>query len=383
MIQLTNIDSFLDYCYRKLGAPVINIEMDYDQAVDRVEDALQYFMERHYDGTEEVWNRYVVTQDDVKRGHLVIPESLQTVVDLLQPQSLNSVEAFDNIQFQMVQQSTDLLFSTNLSEYYIGRQHLALMNSMFNPKKTFNFNKATNKLIPKFTLTDVGSINLLPSADAWVVTNGTLAENSVDGATLGTLNGSTLTSSAAGVVSVSKRYTTKGYARGTFTFKNAFMTPLNASVTISIADGDGKVAATKTITSNSIWNEQFVYGTMDNTFGRDIVVTVSYTALAANEIVTFQSPALYMNAFLILHGFQVLDEAADLNVWDDRWLKQYATALLKRQWGSNVKKFDGVQLPGGLTMNGQQIFDEAVEEISKLEEEFSLSYELPVQMSWG
>ena len=59
------------------------------------------------------------------------------------------------------------------------------------------------------------------------------------------------------------------------------------------------------------------------------------------------------------------------------FLKKYLTALIKRQWGINIKKFDGMQLPGGVTMNGQQIYDEAVQEIEKIEEEVQLKYEMP------
>ncbi len=66
------------------------------------------------------------------------------------------------------------------------------------------------------------------------------------------------------------------------------------------------------------------------------------------------------------------------SVWNDRWLKEYATALIKKNWGTNLKKFAGVQLPGGVVLNGQVIFDEATEEIKALEEEMSSKYELPV-----
>ena len=59
------------------------------------------------------------------------------------------------------------------------------------------------------------------------------------------------------------------------------------------------------------------------------------------------------------------------------FLKQYATALIKRQWGENLKKFEGVQLPGGVTLNGKAIYDEAVEEILRIEEQMSLKWELP------
>jgi hypothetical protein len=70
-------------------------------------------------------------------------------------------------------------------------------------------------------------------------------------------------------------------------------------------------------------------------------------------------------------------------VWNDRWLKRYATALVKKQWGENVSKYDGIQMPGGVTFNGQRLIDEASEEIAKLEEEMSSSYELPVDFMVG
>ncbi len=70
-------------------------------------------------------------------------------------------------------------------------------------------------------------------------------------------------------------------------------------------------------------------------------------------------------------------EATSTKVYNDMFLKKYLTALVKKQWGTNIKKFDGMQLPGGVTMNGQQIYDEANEEIIKIEEEAQLKYEMP------
>jgi hypothetical protein len=70
-------------------------------------------------------------------------------------------------------------------------------------------------------------------------------------------------------------------------------------------------------------------------------------------------------------------------VWGDRWLSRYAAALIKRQWGSNLTKFEGVQLPGGLTFNGAKIYDDAEAEIQKLEEEMIVSYSLPVNDMTG
>jgi hypothetical protein len=82
--------------------------------------------------------------------------------------------------------------------------------------------------------------------------------------------------------------------------------------------------------------------------------------------------------YLIIEAYQVVDPNTYTNVWGDRWLARYATALIKQQWGSNIKKYQGMQLPGGLTFNGQQIYDEATEERKELESEMITSYSLPV-----
>jgi hypothetical protein len=71
------------------------------------------------------------------------------------------------------------------------------------------------------------------------------------------------------------------------------------------------------------------------------------------------------------------------DVWDDRMLKKYATALLKKQWGENLKKFGGIQMPGGVTLNGKEIWDEAVEEISKIEEDMFNFNSLPSEIFTG
>lgn len=87
--------------------------------------------------------------------------------------------------------------------------------------------------------------------------------------------------------------------------------------------------------------------------------------------------------YIVLEGFVILDPDTYTKVWSDRMLKKYATALIKKQWGNNMKKFSGMQLPGGITMNGQQIFEEAVAEIDKLEQLIRDTYEEPPQFLIG
>ena len=82
--------------------------------------------------------------------------------------------------------------------------------------------------------------------------------------------------------------------------------------------------------------------------------------------------------YIIIDAYKVTDPNVYSDVWADRWLMQYTTSLIKRQWGENLKKFEGLQMPGGLTFNGQKIWEEATEEIRRLEDEMISSYSLPV-----
>jgi hypothetical protein len=87
--------------------------------------------------------------------------------------------------------------------------------------------------------------------------------------------------------------------------------------------------------------------------------------------------------YLVLECYRVIDPEVYTDAYNDYYLKRYAAALIKRQWGTNLSKFDGIQMPGGVTFNGKQIFDEAMEEIIKLEEECRLTWEMPTDFYTG
>ena len=93
----------------------------------------------------------------------------------------------------------------------------------------------------------------------------------------------------------------------------------------------------------------------------------------------------YVNVgdYIVAEGYRVIDPEQNSDVYNDMFLKRYLTALLKRQWGVNLKKFEGMELPGGVTLNGQQMFDEATEEIRQTEEEMQLKYEYPIDFHIG
>ncbi|TRZ51557.1 MAG: hypothetical protein D4S01_04515 [Dehalococcoidia bacterium] len=87
--------------------------------------------------------------------------------------------------------------------------------------------------------------------------------------------------------------------------------------------------------------------------------------------------------YIVIEGYSTIDPDEYTDVYNDAFLKRYLTALIKRQWGTNMKKFTGMQLPGGVEMNGQTIFDEAQADIEKIETEMQLRYEEPPAMAIG
>jgi hypothetical protein len=95
------------------------------------------------------------------------------------------------------------------------------------------------------------------------------------------------------------------------------------------------------------------------------------------------SETFQVGDYIIVECYRILDPTEYTKVYNDMFLKMYTTALIKRQWGENMKKFGGIQLPGGVLLNGQQVYDEAVDEIKQIENEMQLKSELPVDFYTG
>jgi hypothetical protein len=87
--------------------------------------------------------------------------------------------------------------------------------------------------------------------------------------------------------------------------------------------------------------------------------------------------------YLLIECYRKIDPTSYTDIYDDIYLKRYATALIKQQWGANLSKFNGVAMLGGVTMNGETIYSQALEEINKLEEQIQLHFELPINYMVG
>ncbi len=244
--------SIIDYALRKLGEPVIQVNIDDDQLEDRLDDALQLFREFHYDGVEKVFLKHQITQDNIDNEFIPAPDPIQSVTRVFIFSDLLNNSIFDfPARFSLSRIGTLGFFGTrpfvDLAQLDIVKRWLSLAQQLLNPEKPIRFNKVTNKIF---------------------------------------------------------------------------------------------------IDMN--WAEE-----------------------------------VQVDEFLIFEVWLVLDPEAFTEIFNDVWLKGYFTALVKKQWGQNLSKFEGIQLPGGVTFNGQQLMDQANQEIEKMMEELDLRYTLPPDFMIG
>jgi hypothetical protein len=233
--------AFKEYCLRRLGKPVIEINVDEDQVEDRIDDALRYYWDYHFDGTEKIYYKHLVTDTDKTNKYITVPDNVIGAVNLfnIADPSIRSDDLF-NIRYQIALNDLYTLTSVSMVPYYMVMEHLSLISEMLVGKQLLRFNRHMNRLY---------------------------------------------------------------------------------------IDMD--------------WNS-------------------------------------LSNEYLLVEAYQIIDPTEYVDVWKDQWLMRYATALIKRQWGSNLTKFIGMQLPGGLTFNGEKIYNDAVAEITDLEDKMISSYSLPV-----
>ena len=243
----TSRDQLKEHCLRRLGKPVVDINVDDEQVEDRIDEALLYYRDYHFDGTERVYVKHEVTAADKSNQYITLDDSFIGVVGVFDiGDAIQSSNLF-NIRYQIHLNDLFDFSSTTYVPYVTAMRHVEQLEEIFVGKKPIRFNRHTNKL-------------------------------HVD------------------------------------------------------MDWDADVK-----TGN----------------------------------------------FIVIDAYKVTDPGTYTDVWGDRWLTTYTTSLIKRQWGENLKKFEGLQMPGGLTFNGQKIWEESIEEIRRLEDEMINSYSLPVSDMTG
>jgi hypothetical protein len=310
---------FKDYCLRRLGHPVIEINIDDDQLEDRIDDALQFFHDYHFDGCEKIYMKHQFTQEDIDRRWIYAPDAVIFVHSVLPfDDSNSSVNMFD-LRYQL--RLHDLYDFTSVSyvSYEITMQHIRTLNLLFSGTPQFRFNRHQNKLM----------LDIDWSRDAQVgkyVIIECYRKLEPDTITLtGTVTGNTSSNTLVGTSTIFDQEI----------IENDFITLSN-----------GVEVQVRKINSPT-------------------EILIAANTLSANATANTMTKEGYSD------------------VWDDRFLKQYTTAKIKYQWGSNLSKFAGVQLPGGVTLDGPRIMEEAQREIDKIEEEMQSYNILPSEMFMG
>lgn len=307
---------FKDYCLRELGHPVIQINIDDDQVDDRIDQALQFFNDYHYDGTERVYVKHQITQEDIDRNWIYVPDTITFIIGVLPfDQASSSINMFD-LRYQL--RLHDLYDFTSVSyvSYEITMQHLQTLNLLFSGTPQFRFNRHGNKL----------RLDIDWSRDVKV-----------------------------GDYVVAECY--------------RIMSPdaINLTGTASISNTSNTVIGTSTA-----FDQEIIPGD-EVLFGSE-----------SKRVLRIVSPTeIEVDSPFATTGSVSMSTLGVSDVWNDRWLKKYATALIKRQWGNNLSKFSGIMMPGGVTLDGVRIFTEAQAEIEKLEEDLISTNVLPGDMFIG
>ena len=317
MSKPTTREEFKNYCLRKLGWPVLQINVDDDQVNDRIDEALQFWYDYHYDGTEKMFLKHRITQKDIDRGWIYCPDSIIFVTGIFPfDESNSSINMFD-LRYQL--RLHDLYDFTSVSyvSYEITMQHIRTLNLLFSGTPQFRFHRHQNRLFLDIDWTrdlDVGQ---------YVVAECYRRLEPEEITLTGTISGNTTSNTIIG---------------------------------------------TSTKFDQELAEKDFIQ--IDGT-AKQVLKIISPT-----EII-LDGPHSNNES-----GITVTKEG-NTDVWNDRFLKRYATAKIKMQWGSNMKKFEGIQMPGGVTLNGQKIYDEAIDEIKELEEELISTNVLPGDMFMG
>lgn len=241
MAQPTTRDQFREWCLRKLGKPVIEINVDQDQVEDRIDEALAYYWDYHFDGTEKMYVKYQMTQNDLNNGYITVPENVIGVVNLFPIAGNLTGSGIFSATYQFVLNNLHDFVNYDMINYYMSFQHLAFMQEILSGRQPIRYNRHQNKLY-----------------------------------------------------------------------------------------------------------------------------------------IDMNKDKINVGEFIVYECYQVVDPATYADVWKDRWLQNYATAKIKYQWGANLTKFIGMNLPGGVQFNGEKILNDADEEIKKMELEMLSSYSLPI-----
>lgn len=275
MAQPSTRQELIDYCLRQLGAPVLEINVADEQIQDLVDDAVQYFQERHFDGVIQTHLKYKVTQDDIDRGKARPTTGTGITTETA---------------------TTTIVGTATTFSYYENSNYLQVPPDIIGINKVFQYDDAQS----------MSSSNM-------------------------------------------------------FSFKyQLFLNDIYYWGTTDLLSYSMAMSYLETMNFLLNTHKQIRFNQRQDRMYLD----VDWSNLRAGQ-------------YLIIDCWRSMDPSDYSRVWNDSFLKPYLTALIKRQWGQNLIKFQGVKLPGGIEFNGRQLYDDAQLELDRIKEKMSNTYELP------
>ena len=276
MAQPSTRSELITYAKRQLGAPVLEINVADEQVEDLLDDAIQYFQERHFDGVYPSFLKYKLTDDDITRGR---SRDGQT----------------DNIGITTTTATATIDGGTTTFSFTETANYLQLPDDIIGVSKVFHFDGSNRMSSGMFSLKYQLFLN-----DVYFYGSTELL---------------------------------------TYAMTKTYLEDINFLLTTQ-----------KQIRFNKRQNRLYL--------------DIDWSSVSADE-------------FLVFDVFRTLNPNDYAKVYNDSFLKRYFTALVKRQWGQNLMKFQGVKLPGGVELNGRQIYDDAMNDIALIREQMSNTYEIP------
>jgi len=263
----------IDYSLRKLGAPVLEINLDDDQIDDAVDDALQFWHERHFDGVERMYLKYKITQEDIDRGTADPPTGSGIT-------TTTGISTISNVPTTF--------------DFYENSNYLQVPDSIIGVENIFKFDSSTI---------------------------------------------------SGGMFSIKYQL----FLNDLYQFTSIDLLQYSMTKTY-LEDIDFLLTTDKKIRFNKRQNRLYL--------------DIDWEAQSKDN-------------YLVIDCWRILDPNDFTTVYNDSFLKKYLTALLKRQWGQNLLKFKGTKLPGGIELNGRELYDDAERELDDLLSRMSTEYELP------
>jgi hypothetical protein len=317
----------VDYCLRKLGHPVTEINVDDDQVEDRIDDAFQYYRDYHYDAVQRLFMKHMITA------------SRMTVTSNVVSSTVN-------------------LFA--LGETITGS--ISGATGLITQEGPGNTSTGTTLLLQNIRGTFVAGDVLAGNRSTGTATMVSIALGDMDNGYI------PLSDAIINVVRVLPFTDTK--TGMDYMFDLRYQLRLNDLFDLLSTS----IIYYQQIKSHLSLIEMLLVGQKTVEFSRHtnrMYLDMDWKA----EV----NPGEY----IIVECYRILDPTEFPDVYNDWFLKRYATALIKRQWGENLKKFEGIQMPGGVTLNGQKIWEEAIAEIDNLENEMESRYQAPPNFFLG